>query len=56
MMKMWIAHRVEDYGFRKIKYDADTDRGASEGFSEGPLPQRSRSQHFFDHLELRAGE
>ena len=36
-MKMWIAHRVEDYGFGKIKYDADTDRGASEAFSEGAI-------------------
>ncbi len=35
MTKIFIAHRVKDYGARKFNYDADTDRRASAGFSEG---------------------
>ena len=35
MTKIFIAHRVKDYGSWKINYDADTDRRASAGFSEG---------------------
>ena len=35
MTKIFIAHRVKDYGAWKINYDADTDRRASAGFSEG---------------------
>jgi len=37
MTKIFIAHRVKDYGAWKINYDADTDRRASAGFSEGAI-------------------
>ena len=35
MTKIFIAHKVKDYGTWKINYDADTNRRASAGFSEG---------------------
>ena len=35
MTKIFIAHRVKDYGAWKINYDLDTDRRASAGLSEG---------------------
>ena len=35
MTKIFIAHRVRDYSAWKIDYDADTDKRASAGFSEG---------------------
>ena len=37
MTKIFIAHRVKDYGAWKINYDLDTDRRASAGLSEGGI-------------------
>ena len=59
MTKIFIAHWVKDYGSWKINYDADTDRRASAGFSEGGHYHSAADSSTFMIIwnsELDAGE
>ena len=59
MTEIFIAHRVKDYGAWKINYDADTDRRASAGFSEGGHYHSAADSNTFMIIwnsELDAGE